>query len=125
MLSGNFGTSIRTGLPVLGEVLRVGINTLILTIGSMLVTLLIAVPIALYSAVRGINKISWPLTMFSYVVSALPVFWLGYIVIYFFTHKLGLFPLAFGYAAAARGSAGSMPCSRSSCSAWATAPSAR
>jgi peptide/nickel transport system permease protein len=98
MLQGNFGTSIRTGMPVLGEVLRVGINTLILTLGSMLVTLLIAVPIALYSVVRGINKISWPLTMFAYVVSALPVFWLGYIVIYFFTHKLGLFPLAFGYA---------------------------
>jgi peptide/nickel transport system permease protein len=99
LLQGNFGTSIRTGLPVLGEVLRVGFNTLILTIGSMLVTLLIAVPLALYSVVRGINRVSWPLTMFAYVVSALPVFWLGYIVIYFFTHKLGLFPLAFGYAA--------------------------
>ena len=49
MLQGNFGTSIRTGLPVLGEVLRVGLNTLILTLGSLLVTLLIAVPIALYS----------------------------------------------------------------------------
>ena len=97
MFQGNFGTSIRTGLPVLSEVLRVGWNTLILTIGSMIVTLLISVPIALYSVVRGTNKISWPLTMLSYVVSALPVFWLGYIVIYFFTHKLGLFPLAFGY----------------------------
>jgi peptide/nickel transport system permease protein len=97
MLQGNFGTSIRTGLPVLKEVLRVGLNTLVLTIGSMLVTLAIAVPIALYSAVRGTNRVSWPLTMFSYVVSALPVFWLGYIVIYFFTHKLGLFPLVFGY----------------------------
>ena len=97
MLHGNFGTSIRTGLPVLSEVLRVGLNTLILTIGSMFVTLLIAVPIAVYSAVRGTNKISWPLTMFAYVLSAIPVFWLGYIVIYFFMHKLGLFPLAFGY----------------------------
>jgi peptide/nickel transport system permease protein len=97
MLQGNFGTSIRTGLPVLKEVLRVGLNTLVLTIGSMLVTLAIAVPIAIYSAVRGTNRVSWPLTMFSYVVSALPVFWLGYLVIYFFTHKLGLFPLVFGY----------------------------
>src|SRR4030043_585764 len=97
MLSGNFGTSIRVGLPVLPEVLRVGLSTLILTIGSLLITLLIAVPIALYSAVRGTDKISWPLTMFSYVISALPVFWLRYIVIYFFTHKLGLFPLAFGF----------------------------
>lgn len=97
MLQGNFGNSIRSGMPVLSEVLHVGLNTLILTIGSLIVTLLISVPIALYSVVRGVNKISWPLTMLAYVISALPVFWLGYIVIYFFTHKLGLFPLAFGY----------------------------
>jgi peptide/nickel transport system permease protein len=97
MLKGDFGTSIRMGLPVLPEVARVGLNTLLLTIGSLMVTLLIAVPIALYSAVRGTDKVSWSLTIFSYVISALPVFWLGYIVIYFFTHKLGLFPLAFGF----------------------------
>lgn len=100
MLTGNFGTSIRMGLPVLPEMLRVGLNTLILTIGSLMITLLIAVPIALYSAVRGTNKISWSLTISSYVISALPVFWLGYIVIYFFTHKLGLFPIAFGFSSA-------------------------
>jgi peptide/nickel transport system permease protein len=97
MLHGNFGASIRTGQPVFSEVLRVGWNTLVLTLGSMLVTLLIAVPIAVYSAVRGRNRISWPLTMFAYVISALPVFWLGYIVIYFFMHTLGLFPLAYGF----------------------------
>jgi len=97
MLTGNFGTSIRMGLPVLPEVVRVGLNTLFLTVGSLIVTLLIAVPIALYSAVRGTDRISWPLTISSYILSALPMFWLGYIVIYFFTHKLGLFPVAFGF----------------------------
>jgi peptide/nickel transport system permease protein len=105
MLQGNFGTSVRTGLPVLKEVLRTGMNTLVLTLGSLLVTLLIAVPIALYAAVRGRDKVSWPLTMFSYVVSALPVFWLGYIAIYFFTHKLGIFPMAFGYSPGSQRSA--------------------
>ncbi len=96
MLQGNFGTSVRTGLPVLREIVRVGINTLYLTIGSMLVTLIVAVPIALSSARRGITVLNWPFTMFAYVVSALPVFWLGYIVIYIFMHKLGLFPILFG-----------------------------
>jgi peptide/nickel transport system permease protein len=33
--------------------------------------------------------------MFAYVLSALPVFWLGYIVIYISMHSFGLFPLAF------------------------------
>jgi peptide/nickel transport system permease protein len=97
MLHGNFGASMRTGLPVLGEIVRVGVNTLYLTMGAMLVTLMVAVPIALLSARRGLTPLSWSLTMFSYVASALPVFWLGYIVIYVFTRKFGLFPIAFGF----------------------------
>ena len=94
VLSGNFGTSVRTGLPVAGELLNVGLNTLYLTIGSMFVTLLIAVPIALHSSVRGHSVlISWPLTMLGYVFSALPVFWLGYIAIYISIHGFNFFPL--------------------------------
>ncbi len=96
MMRGNLGTSIRTGLPVLNEVIRVAINTLYLTLGSLLITLLIAVPIAIVSARRGLTPINWVLTMFTYVASALPVFWLGYIVIYISMHRFGLFPLAFG-----------------------------
>lgn len=95
VLSGNFGTSVRTGLPVAGELLSVSLNTLYLTLGSMLVTLFIAVPIALYSSVRGHSVvISWPLTMLGYVISALPVFWLGYIAIYVSIHSFNFFPLA-------------------------------
>lgn len=96
ILTGNFGTSMRTGLPVLNEVVRVGINTLYLTIGSMFVTLILAIPIAVWSARRGITPTNWFLTILTYVVSALPVFWLGYIVIYISMHSFGLFPLAFG-----------------------------
>lgn len=96
MLHGDFGTSTRTGLPVLGEVVRVGINTLYLTVASMLVTLLLAVPIAVFSARRGMTFFNWTSTIFTYVVSALPVFWLGYIVIYISMHQFGFFPLAFG-----------------------------
>lgn len=102
MLRGDFGTSIRTGLPVLGEVLHVGLNTLILTLGSLIVTLLIAIPIALSAARRGMTRLNWPLTIGAYIISALPVFWLGYIVIYSFTHKLGLFPMAFGFETGAK-----------------------
>ena len=96
LVTGNFGTSVRTGLPVGQELLRVGINTLILTLGSMLVTLLIAVPIALGAAARRRSPVNAPLTLAAYVVSALPVFWLGYVAIYIFIHYFNIFPLAFG-----------------------------
>ncbi|MDJ0912907.1 MAG: ABC transporter permease [Desulfobacterales bacterium] len=97
LLQGDFGASLRTGLPVLNEIVRVGINTLYLTIGSMLVTLLVAVPVALSSARRGMTMLNWPFTMFAYIISALPVFWLGYVVIYIFLHKFNLFPIIFGF----------------------------
>lgn len=97
VLSGNFGTSVRTGMPVAGELINVSLNTLYLTLGSMLLTLFIAVPIALYSSMRGHSVvISWPLTMLGYVFSALPVFWLAYIVIYVSVHGFGFFPLSSG-----------------------------
>ena len=95
VLNGNFGTSVRSGLPVGGELLQVSLNTLYLTLGSMAVTLFIAIPIALYSSARGHSvAISWPLTMFGYLISAIPVFWLGYIAIYVSVHGFDFFPLA-------------------------------
>ncbi|HEY6093669.1 MAG TPA: ABC transporter permease [Gallionellaceae bacterium] len=97
LLSGNLGTSVRTGLPVAGELLRVSLNTLYLTLGSMLVTLCVAVPIAMYSSMRDQRVlISWPLTMLGYVFSALPVFWLAYLAIYVSVHGFGIFPLGAG-----------------------------
>jgi peptide/nickel transport system permease protein len=93
LLRGDFGTSIRTGLPVFGEIVRVGSSTLYLTLGSMLITLLIAVPIALHSSMRGVTALNWPLTMLTYLLSALPVFWLGYVAVYVFIHHFGVFPL--------------------------------
>ena len=98
MLHGDFGSSIRTGLPVLSSIGRIGLNTLILTLGSMVITLLVAVPIALHAAARGDTAFNRSLTLLAYVVSALPVFWLGYIVIYVFIHQFGMFPLISGSA---------------------------
>ena len=38
IVRGNLGASLRTGMPVLNEVIRVGINTLYLTLGSLFIT---------------------------------------------------------------------------------------
>ena len=93
MAHGNLGTSIRTGVPVAGEIVRAGPNTLYLTLGSLLVTLLLAVPLALYSAWRRSGALARALTLAVYLISAVPVFWLGYVVIYLCIHRFGLFPL--------------------------------
>src|SRR3989475_8698508 len=69
MAHGNLGASIRTGVPVAGEVVRAGPNTLHLTLGSLLVTLLLAVPLALYSAWRRSGALARALTLAVYLIS--------------------------------------------------------
>src|SRR3989449_10429605 len=98
MLQGNFGNSIRTGLPVLPELARVGVNTLYLTLGSLVLTLLIAVPIAVHTAAHGDTAGNTAATIGAYILSAVPVFWFGYIVVYLFIHQFGLVPLISGAA---------------------------
>ncbi|MGD9367690.1 MAG: ABC transporter permease [Desulfobacteraceae bacterium] len=99
LIQGNFGHSIRSGRPVLNEVIRTSINTLYLTIGSMVLSLFLAVPVAVYTARRGIITTSgWAMTIITYVLSAIPAFWFGYIIIYIAIHRFGFFPLAGGAA---------------------------
>ncbi len=97
LLQGNLGHSTRTGLPVVGEVIRTSIYTLYLTLGAMVLSLLLAVPIAVYTARRrSANLIGWLMTISVYVLSALPAFWFGYILIYIAIHGFDFFPLAGG-----------------------------
>jgi peptide/nickel transport system permease protein len=98
LLQGDFGHSIRSGLPVLPELARVGANTLILTLGSLTLTLAIAAPIAVHAAAHGDTAGNTAATLAAYVLSAVPVFWFGYIVVYVFIHGFGLFPLISGTA---------------------------
>jgi len=98
VLQGDFGASFRTGLPVLPELARVGANTLYLTLGALALTLAIAVPIAVHAAAHGDTAGNTAATIAAYIVSAVPVFWFGYIVVYVFIHQFGMFPLISGTA---------------------------
>src|SRR5256886_12791067 len=98
MLQGNFGNSIRTGLPVLPELARVGVYTLTLTLGSLALTLVIAVPIAVHAAVNGGTVGNTAATLAAYVLSAVPGVWFGCIVVYVLLHQSGMFPLTSGTA---------------------------
>jgi peptide/nickel transport system permease protein len=98
LVQGDFGHSIRSGVPVLPELARVGVNTLILTLGSLLLTLAIAVPIAVHAAANGDTAGNTAATLAAYFLSALPVFWFGYIVVYVSINQFGVFPLVSGTA---------------------------
>ena len=89
----NFGISPISGLNINRIIFPAFRNTFILTFGAILISVVISIPIGIFSAYRSFRGISWPLTMFSYIVSSIPVFFLGYLIIYLFTRYSNFIPI--------------------------------
>jgi peptide/nickel transport system permease protein len=84
VLRGDFGFSFRTRKPVLEEVnLRLS-NTIYLMVITLLVSLLIAIPAGIISAIKQYSFFDIFITTFSFAGQAIPEFWLGLILILVF-----------------------------------------
>jgi peptide/nickel transport system permease protein len=75
----SFGQTILTQRPVLPELKRVLGNTLQLVIAAQLLTLLLAICIGVYSAIRQYSVFDYTSTTLSFLGLAIPTFWLGLI----------------------------------------------
>lgn len=96
MLVGDWGYSIRTGRPVLTEiVLRLG-PTLELGGLALLISLVLAIPLGIISASRRGSKLDSALTLASFAGISTPVFWLALLLQLLFSVQLGWLPSA-GY----------------------------
>jgi peptide/nickel transport system permease protein len=80
-LRGNLGFSVRSGQPVLMEILDRFPLTLELAIVAVIIGLLIGMPIGVLSAVRRDSGIDLFGRLFSLIGLALPNFWLGTLII--------------------------------------------
>jgi ABC-type dipeptide/oligopeptide/nickel transport system permease component len=96
MVQGDLGHSLRSGRPVTLELWRTGWRTLLLAGSAMTLTLLFAAVTA-YLVAMGRHPL-WAsgLTALGYVLSGLPVFWLGYLAIYLATTRFHVLPLMMG-----------------------------
>ena len=86
VLRGDFGISwnVARGSPVsfvLNSRIR---NTMILMVSSTVLSLIIAIPIGIYSAVKQYSRLDYVFTTFSFFGTAMPVFWFGLIMIILF-----------------------------------------
>lgn len=103
MLVGDWGYSIRTGRPVLTEILlRLG-PTLELGGLSLLLSLAIAIPLGIVSAARRGSAVDTGLTFASFIGISTPVFWLALLLQLLFSVTLGWLPSA-GYKSIGDGS---------------------
>ena len=75
-----FGTTILTNRPILPDIKRVLGNTLQLVIAAELLTLLLAICIGVYSAIRQYSAFDYSATALSFLGLAIPTFWLGLIL---------------------------------------------
>jgi len=84
ILRGDFGFSYRTREPVIQEIgLRLP-NTIYLMGITMLTSLVIAIPIGIYSAIKQYSVFDFFATTFSFAGQAIPEFWLGLLFILIF-----------------------------------------
>lgn len=92
LLQGNLGYSMKSYEPVstmIGS--HIG-PTLLLMGASLALSLLIAVPAGIYSAVKQYSKGDYAVVTASFIGSSIPSFFLALILIYIFTVKLGILP---------------------------------
>jgi len=94
LLHGNWGASMSTGEGVLAMIGgRLG-NTLILIATAFALSLIIAIPLGIYSAVHKYSAFDYIFTFGSFVAWSAPAFWVGFMAQLFFSVKLHLLPTA-------------------------------
>lgn len=92
VFQGNLGYSYVTGRPVLSMILERLPATLVLTVSNLMVVLLLTFPLGLISGYKKNSWIDHSITFFSFVGVALPTFWVGLMMILFFSLTLGWLP---------------------------------
>lgn len=89
----DFGTSIRTGQPVLSDLLARVPASVELAAVALLLQVVVAIPVGIIAAVRRGSRVDYVSRLASSVIVGLPVFWVGLMFLWIFAYHLQLFPL--------------------------------
>lgn len=92
VLRGNLGRSYLSGRPVMALFREKIPNTIKLSGVSLVLSLLIALPLGVVSAVKQYSLLDYIITFFSFVGISLPAFWISFMLIYVFSLEFDLFP---------------------------------
>ncbi|CDO04181.1 Glutathione transport system permease protein GsiC [Oceanobacillus picturae] len=93
MARGDFGESMYyKGRDVQSLISERIVNTVYLGLFALVITLVVAIPIGIYSAKNPYSPLDYSATTFGFLGLAIPNFFFGLIAIYVFAIKLGWFP---------------------------------
>ncbi len=93
LLNGDMGMSIRSGVPVFEEIFVRFLATVELSIAAVLISSLIGIMAGVISAVRKYSVFDYVSMVMALVGISMPIFWLGLMLMYFFSVKLGILPI--------------------------------
>ena len=89
---GNLGESTRQNAPVFDVIKQRLPNTVKLSLVAFILTIVIALPLGIISAVKQYSMIDYILTFGGFAGISVPQFWLALMLLYIFALKLGWFP---------------------------------
>lgn len=89
----NLGDSYRDGLPVVQKLGNCIGNTVVLAVSSLLLSVLVAVPLGILSAVRQDSVLDHVVRMLTFVGNSMPNFLISILLMFFLCIKLNLFPV--------------------------------
>ena len=93
LLQGDMGTSYVSNKPVFSTFVSKLPATLLLTAVSILLTVVISIPLGIWSAVRQNKVTDYVIRTASFIGNSLPNFFVSLLLMYFFAIRLGWFPV--------------------------------
>ena len=96
LLRGDMGTSYVSNMPVFSTFVSKLPATLLLTAVSILLTVLISIPLGIWSAVKQNTATDYVIRTASFIGNSLPNLFVSLLLIYLFAIRLGWFPVISG-----------------------------
>lgn len=96
-ITGDFGKSYRSGLPVLSELKARMPTSFKLATGSMIMIIIIGIPVGIISAAKQYSLLDTLSLTSALLLTSMPNFWLGLMLMLFFSLKLDLLPATGAY----------------------------
>lgn len=96
LLRGDMGTSYVSNKPVFSTFVSKLPATLLLTAVSILLTVLISIPLGIWSAVKQNTATDYVIRTASFIGNSLPNFFVSLLLMYLFAIRLGWFPVISG-----------------------------
>lgn len=92
LLQGDFGVSLTYNEPIVQLIMERFPNTLVLAISALIIAFVIGVPAGIISASKQNSLLDYSVMLVSLIGVSMPIFWLGVMLVLYFSVNLGWFP---------------------------------